>query len=361
MLTNILVGALATTRPHAHTKHLDSLIAEVRALANDVGGVSAEEAPNTTSPNTTSGDTLVHVTDLTGLRNQTFGLSLLEQHLHQLRAERAERDGGVDEGDEDEDEGCVDAFGWRDRDFDPCSEYEPYCTADGGYTDQWEKSWGKFADYGMADVSATSACCACGGGRSLVAAMAAAADSDGDARISLDEMADVEHSWQAALRAEEEARHLDVSNRTSQLQRGKALVHEAKARIRTLKTASEPRRATRRHDRRRAAALDGEDAGEATGSEPGNAEREQVEKWGGEDAVVEQAEELISGMTDLLHSTQRARTALERTRAWMRDADEAVETGDRMCRTAELADADGDGVLATREFLDACYLEPTEE
>lgn len=348
MLVVLIVGtALATTRPHAHTKQLDSLIAEVRALAADVDDASAEEAPSTTSSNRSR-----------SLRNQTFALSLLEQHLHQLRAERAERD----DGDADEEEGCVDTFRWRDRDFDPCSEYEPYCTADGGYTDLWEESWGKFADYAMANVSATSACCACGGGwRSVVAAMAAVADRDGDARISLDEMADVEHSWRAALYVEEEARQLDVSNRTSQLQRGKALVHQAKARIRTLRMASEPRRATSRHDRRRAAALDGEHADEATGQEPGDAEREQVEKWGGEEAVVEKVEELIFGMTDLLHSSQRARAALERTRARLRAADEALEAGDRMCRTAELADADGDGVLATHEFLDACYIEPTEE
>jgi len=61
---------------------------------------------------------------------------------------------------------CVDTVGWKDTDGDECSDYLKYqfCSASGGYGSGWHSDWGVFTNYSVDNVSATDACCACGGG-----------------------------------------------------------------------------------------------------------------------------------------------------------------------------------------------------
>jgi len=64
---------------------------------------------------------------------------------------------------------CVD-FQWRSITGTTCAQYQMLflCTVDGKYGPGWQESWGTFAKWANQNVDATRACCACGGGYSLV-------------------------------------------------------------------------------------------------------------------------------------------------------------------------------------------------
>ena len=55
---------------------------------------------------------------------------------------------------------------WRDSGNFDCAHYgtSRWCTPAKGYGSGWSPSWGAFADFSVAGVSATDACCLCGGG-----------------------------------------------------------------------------------------------------------------------------------------------------------------------------------------------------
>lgn len=62
---------------------------------------------------------------------------------------------------------CVDSpFGWKDSHSNRCQDYarHAWCTASGGYGSGWKDHDGWLEDYATNGVSATMACCACGGG-----------------------------------------------------------------------------------------------------------------------------------------------------------------------------------------------------
>ena len=61
---------------------------------------------------------------------------------------------------------CVDTpSDWRDSEGTTCTNYNNYCTTTGGYRSTWYSlRKGTFANYSTNGVSATEACCACGGG-----------------------------------------------------------------------------------------------------------------------------------------------------------------------------------------------------
>lgn len=59
--------------------------------------------------------------------------------------------------------------GWSDAFGTGCEEYgsQQLCTVNGGYGPGWNKAvWGTFANYSSDSVTAISACCECGGGKS---------------------------------------------------------------------------------------------------------------------------------------------------------------------------------------------------
>lgn len=62
---------------------------------------------------------------------------------------------------------CTDTPGWKDVEKDTCEMYaeRAYCTERGGYGAGWHSSWGTFETFASNHITATMACCACGGGR----------------------------------------------------------------------------------------------------------------------------------------------------------------------------------------------------
>jgi hypothetical protein len=63
---------------------------------------------------------------------------------------------------------CTDEPGWEDSRKYPCDVYvsQNYCTAAGGEGNGWVPLWGTLDDFkGTNDLSATKACCGCGGGK----------------------------------------------------------------------------------------------------------------------------------------------------------------------------------------------------
>jgi hypothetical protein len=64
--------------------------------------------------------------------------------------------------------GCTDyPADWTDSDGDDCYAYSfnEFCTAEGGFGKDWDKSWGSFESFTKDGYHASTACCACGGGR----------------------------------------------------------------------------------------------------------------------------------------------------------------------------------------------------
>jgi len=61
---------------------------------------------------------------------------------------------------------CEDVPDWHDAEDEVCETYHTnqWCTSIGGYGPNWNFTWGTFNDFAYNGVSATSACCACGGG-----------------------------------------------------------------------------------------------------------------------------------------------------------------------------------------------------
>ncbi|CAK0900181.1 unnamed protein product [Prorocentrum cordatum] len=63
--------------------------------------------------------------------------------------------------------GCTDyPPDWTDKDGDDCYAYEfnEFCTASGGYGEDWDKDWGTFQSFSNNGYDASTACCSCGGG-----------------------------------------------------------------------------------------------------------------------------------------------------------------------------------------------------
>ena len=55
-------------------------------------------------------------------------------------------------------------MGWVDSEGRSCNDYVSgqLCTSDAQYGPGWSPYWGTFADFAVAGVSASKACCGCG-------------------------------------------------------------------------------------------------------------------------------------------------------------------------------------------------------
>lgn len=85
---------------------------------------------------------------------------------------------------------CVDSPGdWQDSEDMGCATYaaEQWCTGEGGYDIGWARRWGTFERHAAVDgMSATKACCACGGGaRSAFAGVPPEGDSRPDDDVAV--------------------------------------------------------------------------------------------------------------------------------------------------------------------------------
>merc|ERR1719424_2459886 len=69
--------------------------------------------------------------------------------------------GGVREGEA----ACMDNTGWIDNEGDNCAAYRnsKWCE-NGAVSSGWEADWGELSEYAVGGLSASDACCDCGGG-----------------------------------------------------------------------------------------------------------------------------------------------------------------------------------------------------